>query len=1116
MTLKLERMIWPQRILCACLLLSWVLAVALVVGEPLRLGLGVSDTSTFVGRLFRYGIPRNAFSGVNIKYRIEDHIGKPLPKWIVFDEKKNVLEGVPTPDDVGDNYILVKAFDGEGTTVRDVFSLQVLSGAMLERNSNDKRKCKAGENVAMLSLVIDKALVDISPTERIMAIKNLAGFLGIETNQLTMLPQKYQDSSTDSILASGQGDVKRKSSHASTVIMWQVGCEGEIWSEKIPEVQQMKQIARDGTLSEVLQQRVIGWHIINNMNPFRERMDMLNDAANKSSDEGVDDENDIDEIPITTIKPLRHRHRHGEGEGGDNSSLLVSEEKFPASPPPSISLFENEPTSPITIDQLSPDSPKWNRSEIGITLPTSSEESSKTTTNSIDTILSSASSAENELTSMQSSPTFPPDTGTTSGMTSFVSSNATSSLDEFLPPLSTQAGHSSSSSSPTSTLRTTSRTSSSPGTKLVASGIPPVRSTSKQVENNNSPPDLRHPLQKVPFTAGKPSFFQIPDNIFYDEEQGDTRHLKVLFHPDSPTSWIQFNATSQEVYALPLEEHVSRWMYDIIAIDRFGANVSNTLEVFVQHHRGYRTVTHEISLAIQMESLGTLKFATMVDWQLFVYNKLLDIYGNSGNTSYITVRSVVTNREPYIFTYTNESLPKNECPTSQILGLLEVISNTTTFQPNSVLTNAFGKLMTVKNVTWKGVGHCEESPSVVTKHKYLENLVPVIRNPIDHLDAIIGELLVYPVPEDTFFDRENGGTRNLRLSLLTMDRTTIPQTHWLQFDTKNQEFYGIPQTSDAGRKEYQLVAEDNAGASANDGLEVIVKQPTTRYYSAEFSVVVAKPYTAFSKPIVRRQFVEKIGKLFGDKTAANIVNVEFEGEKHAPAARTIVRWSNRTLGSDVECPEKMIGDLRQVLFFDDNILQENLISSFEKDFDIIEASVKPTGICEGLKTPIHVSGVDRKPAFPGKAMTNNASVEYLITFVVPLVVIICMLLCASIIACLLYRRRRTGKMSVANGDEGVIIHSKGIPVIFQDELEERLEPTNKTPIILKEEKPPLPPPEYQRGHPTVTTALLSDVEDSSPYQPPPPFTTARGDTGSNPRPTKPTPTYRMPPPYLPP
>jgi neurexin len=59
--------------------------------------------------------------------------------------------------------------------------------------------------------------------------------------------------------------------------------------------------------------------------------------------------------------------------------------------------------------------------------------------------------------------------------------------------------------------------------------------------------------------------------------------------------------------------------------------------------------------------------------------------------------------------------------------------------------------------------------------------------------------------QDTFYDPEDGSTRSLKLSLLTMDRSQVPMTNWLQFDIKNQEFFGTPMEGDEGRKEYQLV-----------------------------------------------------------------------------------------------------------------------------------------------------------------------------------------------------------------------------------------------------------------------------------------------------------------------
>ena len=48
-------------------------------------------------------------------------------------------------------------------------------------------------------------------------------------------------------------------------------------------------------------------------------------------------------------------------------------------------------------------------------------------------------------------------------------------------------------------------------------------------------------------------------------------------------------------------------------------------------------------------------------------------------------------------------------------------------------------------------------------------------------------------------------------------------------------------------------------------------------------------------------------------------------------------------------------------------------------------------------------------------------------------------------------------MELGDEEERKSFRSKGIPVIFQDELDEKPEIVTKSPVILKDEKPPLLP-----------------------------------------------------------
>jgi len=214
------------------------------------------------------------------------------------------------------------------------------------------------------------------------------------------------------------------------------------------------------------------------------------------------------------------------------------------------------------------------------------------------------------------------------------------------------------------------------------------------------------------------------------------------------------------------------------------------------------------------------------------------------------------------------------------------------------------------------------------------------------------------------------------------------------------------------------------------------------------------------------------------------------------------------------CPNDVIARLSEVLVKADKSLTDRIERIMGKDFPVKQITLTPMGMCLGQLTGVHSPDSYAPPSEDSPAV-GTSNDDYLITFVLPAIIIAAMLILTGIIACVLYRRRRSGKMSVSEqDDERQSFRSKGIPVIFQDELDEKPDPGNKSPVILKEEKPPLPPPEYQKAEDGADVPMLSNENSEEPYQPPPPFATNRDNNRQN-RP-KPTPTYRKPPPYVPP
>ncbi|XP_015515024.2 uncharacterized protein LOC107220800 isoform X1 [Neodiprion lecontei] len=638
------------------------------------------------------------------------------------------------------------------------------------------------------------------------------------------------------------------------------------------------------------------------------------------------------------------------------------------------------------------------------------------------------------------------------------------------------------------------------------------------LEQLNFPPREDRRLQKIQVTAGKLLSFLIPEDTFVDVEDGNARDLRLSLYkqhnPIKNNHWLQFNNQTQEVYGLPLENVISVWDYELVAEDSEGLRANATLDVHVQQHPQSRSVNHEFNISLRIDKRSA--FPTNVDWEFKVVRGLAKLYGDE-DTSKITVRQINIVGDHITFTWSNDSLPRSiECPEEEISKLFDVLVENENGLPSTALQTILAPEIKARHVALHKIGQCEEEPkpeppAIVTEKPLLPkiNQPPVPRNQVDRINATVGQLLVFTVPEDMAFDAEDGSAHNMKMSLMTSERMPIPDDHWLQFDSNNHQFYGVPMPKDIGRKEYQLIVTDSAGASLTDALIVVVNPSNTSppQHIVEFSMTLEIPYKNFVHSAAqKRKFMEKLGELFHDKDASAI-SIDNITES------TVVTWHNKTLVTS-SCPHNVITQLREVIVKDEKMLTERVGDVMGSEFPVKQITITPTGLCLGDEST-SVYSPSAGPPVEGGTSVGKSHDDVIITFIVPAIIIAAMLILAAIIACILYRRKRSGKMSVSEqDDERQSFRNKGIPVIFQDELDEKPDPGNKSPVILKEEKPPLPPPEYQKTEDGADVPMLQSENSEEPYQPPPPFATNRDNNRQN-RP-KPTPTYRKPPPYVPP
>lgn len=270
--------------------------------------------------------------------------------------------------------------------------------------------------------------------------------------------------------------------------------------------------------------------------------------------------------------------------------------------------------------------------------------------------------------------------------------------------------------------------------------------------------------------------------------------------------------------------------------------------------------------------------------------------------------------------------------------------------------------------------------------------------------------------QDTFYDTEQG--TDLKLSLRTYERNELDPKYWLQFDSKNQEFYGIPKFEDVGQREYVLVAEDREGKQATDALVVVVSRSNTEYNNA-FEFTLKIPYEEFNNSLTQRRFVERVALIFNDPTTSNIQlrsirNIQIAG-------LTTVTFFNTTLYRPHEvCPTEEIDTLKNILMQKDGTIRSRVKEIIGNEFDLQKIHLTPRGPCLPGQENIHHAGSPNIKPDNGDIVEKD---DNLLTIVLPAVIILSMLFLTCIIACILYRKRSTGKLELGKYGNITILFS---------------------------------------------------------------------------------------------
>lgn len=398
------------------------------------------------------------------------------------------------------------------------------------------------------------------------------------------------------------------------------------------------------------------------------------------------------------------------------------------------------------------------------------------------------------------------------------------------------------------------------------------------------------------------------------------------------------------------------------------------------------------------------------------------------------------------------------------------------------------------------------------------NTVPEIRNPIDQVTAWVGTYFEVKIAADAFYDREDGTTDKLRLTLKKTPKEPVTETSWIQFNSTIQLLYGLPEEQHEGNHEYFMLATDKGGKSIMDAFEVRVHRWSNNnkpsvMFAARFH---GDPSTLSNDVHKKILLTKKLAYALGDRNSSTVTL------RSITRGSIVVEWTNNSLQQS-PCPKDQIAILSSRIADPQGTPKPVFIKAMEPEFKPINISVRGTNKCQQYTfiPPGEVPMPELPTATPSPDTIKSTDDVYLHT-VIPAVVVAALLLIAGIIAMVCYRKKRKGKMTI---EEQATFIKKGVPIIFADELDDsKSPPSSSIPLILQEEKPPLPPPEYPNMSGPHSTLLNQDLleeysvyqdddPNAPPYQPPPPFTVPIEGKGSRPKNMT---AYRSPPPYVPP
>lgn len=491
----------------------------------------------------------------------------------------------------------------------------------------------------------------------------------------------------------------------------------------------------------------------------------------------------------------------------------------------------------------------------------------------------------------------------------------------------------------------------------------------------NQPPHVVVEVRPITINYGEAIFYYIDQNTFLDNEDGNTRNLKLeLFFIDgqvlSKQSWLQWNQNLQVIYGLlKLSDYIQQpsngYKYMLVATDSSGLKASTAVTITLPAFNIQYNIRFTMKISQFYDpSLPDVNEQILITRKLFEYIKLYKI-------QIITFRRIVDKQELEIV-WTLYQLPYTPCP----VDILREITRKIVLYgvPTLPFTNAMKPEYTLHQISVEFLEPCtfftqstsklstmtvKPSPSTTTVSPttFPTRYSPIPINVIPKLNLKQCSKFYYLIPDKAFYDPQDGFTRNLQLNLVNTHNELLNTSVWITLDGNTQAIHAVVPDdilkSQESTATFKLLARNKYGLSAYQFISF--QLPSRKQVTHSFSLVFVLKSPLDYDVYVVKLLCQKLNDFM--QTTNNVRILRFTRYQ---SGLMKITWTTCSVETTY-CNYKQIRDVKSIFFWENTNVKSDFIQAMHPDVNVGQFSFQLEGPC-ALSTMIYSTVLKPSPA----------------------------------------------------------------------------------------------------------------------------------------------------------